>query len=185
MDNGVLVKLSARAWCLPILAHLAGGVPARQAPLIAATGAGRTAFGQSLQHLMDLHLLERNPGHGHPLRPEFRLTALGAPYAQMAARIMDVPQVPETGLLKRAWTLPVLTRLSRPRPFGGIRTGLPGVTDRALSISLKKMEDAAWIARDVDVAARPPRPIYRAINQGALIGQVVWPAMSGDAGGAA
>ena len=85
MDINLLVKLSSRAWSLPILAQIARGVACRQAPLIAATGAGRTAFGASLTHLIDLKLLERNPGHGHPLRPEFRLTPAGQAAAAMGA----------------------------------------------------------------------------------------------------
>ena len=69
MDMEFLVKLTARAWSLSILARLDAGVPGRQAPLLAATGAGRTAFAQSLAHLHALGLLERNPGHGHlPLK---------------------------------------------------------------------------------------------------------------------
>ena len=58
MDIEFLVKLTARAWSLSILARLDAGVPGRQAPLLAATGAGRTAIAQSLAHLHALGLLE-------------------------------------------------------------------------------------------------------------------------------
>ncbi len=111
MDISLLVKITSRAWCLSILDALhQGGTPARQAPLLAATGASRTAFAQSLAHLVDLGVLERNPGHGHPLRPEYRLTATGKEAAVMAARIMDA-KVNDAGLalLRRSWTVPVLT----------------------------------------------------------------------------
>ena len=76
MDISSLVNLTSRAWALPILASLNDGIPGRQAPLLTATGASRTAFAQSIDHLISIGLLERNPGYGHPLR-RFRLTVLG------------------------------------------------------------------------------------------------------------
>ena len=71
------VNITSKAWAMPILLNLYDGVPGRQATLLAATGASRAAFAQSMEHLIKIGLLERNPGHGHPLRPEFRLTQLG------------------------------------------------------------------------------------------------------------
>lgn len=172
MDIDLLVKVTSRAWSLPILARIAGGTPCRQAPLIAATGAGRTAFSASLSHLLDLGLLERNPGHGHPLRPEFRLTAKGEMMAGHAARILSVAgDRPEAPLLRRAWTVPILAVTGRPRQFSEIRATLPPITDRALSQSLRQLEDREMVRRDVDATTRPPRPSYRAIALGAEIAQ--------------
>ena len=37
-----------------------------------------------MDHLIELGLLERNPGYGHPLRPAFRLTELGRTVATLA-----------------------------------------------------------------------------------------------------
>lgn len=174
MDISLLVKVAARAWSLPILAHIAEGVPCRPAPLVAATGAGRTAFSASLAHLIELGLLERNPGHGHPLRPEFRLTALGEEMAGIASRIVSLAgDGPEAPLLRRAWTVPVLAVTARPRVFTDIRTQIAPITDRALSQSLQQLEDREMVRRDVDLAARPPRPSYVAVNLGAEIAEAV------------
>ena len=174
MDIDLLVKLTSRAWALPILAQIAQGTPCRQAPLIAATGAGRTAFGASLSHLIDLNLLERNPGHGHPLRPEFRLTPTGKEMAGLAARLDAVVGArPEVALLRRAWSLPVLSVTGAPRHFSDIRSALPRITDRALSQSLRQLEGHRMVRRDVDTTARPPRPSYRAVDLGAKIAGVV------------
>ncbi len=170
MDIEALVNLTARAWSLDILAHLNRGVPGRQAPLIAATGAGRTAFGDSLAHLMALGLLERNPGHGHPLRPEFRLTSEGVRLAAMADQVLATAE--ESGsmaLLRKRWTLPVLSVTRKPRRFSEVRQALRPVTDRALSQSLVRLEDVAWIRRDVDLSSRPMRPRYATIGTGAAI----------------
>jgi len=147
MDISAFVNMTSRAWTIPILAHLHAGVAGRQAPLLAATGASRTAFAQSMDHLIEIGLLERNPGHGHPLRPEFRLTALGIT------------------------AVPVLTALHTPRRFNDIKRDLPSITDRALSQSLKTMEVKSWVSRHVDETSRPPKPVYAAVNTGGLISQ--------------
>lgn len=175
MDINFFVNMTSKAWAVPILASLHDGVAGRQAPLLAATGAGRTAFAQSMEHLIAMGLLERNPGHGHPLRPEFRLTPAGAAAAAMAARIQQVPLPEERDLLRRSWTLPVLTSLHRPRHFNDIKRGLRRISDRALSQALKSMEDRQWVCRRVDEAARPPRTIYSAVNAGAQISQLTAP----------
>ncbi|MGB0505919.1 MAG: winged helix-turn-helix transcriptional regulator [Pikeienuella sp.] len=166
------VNLTSRAWAIPVLSSLHAGVAGRQAPLLAATGASRTAFAQSMEHLIKLRLLERNPGYGHPLRPEFRLTPSGITAAAIASKIQRVSADKDQGLLRRSWTLPVLTSLHRPSHFNDIKRNLRTITDRALSQSLKTMEDRNWVCRDVDEAARPPRSIYSAMNTGEMISKI-------------
>lgn len=172
MNINLLVNISARAWALPILASLGSGVAGRQAPLLTATGASRTAFTQSMDHLIELGLVERNPGYGHPLRPEFRLTELGASAADIANKIHDLSKAEDRPLLRRSWTVPVLTSLHAPSHFNDIKRSLPSITDRALSQSLKTMEAKKWVLRSVDGAARPPRSIYHAVNAGEQISQI-------------
>ncbi|WP_298922201.1 winged helix-turn-helix transcriptional regulator [uncultured Roseobacter sp.] len=172
MDIELFVNTTSRAWAVPILAKLHAGIAGRQAPLLAATGATRTAFAQSMDHLISIGLLERNPGYGHPLRPEFRLTELGASAAAIANKIQRVTADEEQDLLRRSWTLPVLTAIHEPSHFNDIKRNLRTITDRALSQSLKTMESRRWVQRNVDEAARPPRSIYRAVNTGGLISSV-------------
>ncbi|NIZ14178.1 winged helix-turn-helix transcriptional regulator [Phaeobacter sp. HF9A] len=178
MDIKALVNITSRAWALPILSSLHSGIAGRQAPLLAATGASRTAFAQSMDHLIEIGLIERNPGHGHPLRPEFRLTPLGAAAAATASKIGDIVAEEDWPLLRRSWTVPVLTTLHRPSHFNDIKRNLPMITDRALSQSLKSMEARNWVDRRVDGAARPPRSIYCAVNTGGLISQITAPGIT-------
>lgn len=175
MDIWMLVNVTSRAWSMPILSSLHSGIAGRQAPLLAATGASRTAFAQSLGHLIELGLLERNPGYGHPLRPEFRLTKMGATVAAIADKIQDASTEEDWSLLRRSWTLPVLTSLHRPSHFTDIKRHVPKITDRALSQSLKSMEARDWVYRSVDEASRPPRSIYSAVNTGGVISQIIAP----------
>jgi DNA-binding HxlR family transcriptional regulator len=177
MDIGTLVNITSRAWALPILACLSDGVPARQARLLMTTGASRTAFAQSIDHLISTGLLERNPGHGHPLRPEFRLTPPGKVAAELASRIQRLSGDENQDLLRRSWTVPVLATLGRPSQFTEIKRRLVTISDRALSQSLQSMEERLWVRRSVDEAARPPKPIYSTIYIGAMISKVASPAI--------
>ncbi len=170
----MLVKLTSRAWSLNILALLDAGVPGRQAPLLAETQASRTSFAASLEHLVDLGLLERNPGHGHPLRPEFRLTPDGVVLAKTASRVVKaVPDDNEFALLRKSWTVPILALTDEPQRFSAIKSNLTTITDRALSTSLHRLEDRAWLKRDIDVSQRVPFPTYRAVSKGFAINQAV------------
>ena len=133
MDILSLVNITSRAWAIPILSNLHAGIAGRQAPLLAATGASRTAFAQSMDHLIAMGLLERNPGYGHPLRPEFRLTQQGIAAAAIANKIQTVSAQQDQDLLRRIWTLPILTAVHTPSHFNDIKRNLHRVTDRALS----------------------------------------------------
>lgn len=174
MDINLLVKVTSRAWSLNILALMHAGVPGRQAPLLSASGASRTAFTKSLVNLIDLGLLERNPGHGHPLRPEYRLTLKGAELAIVASKIAEaVPKNTEFALLRRAWTVPVLVVSRRPRHFTEIKNDLMPITDRALSQSLQQLQAQHWLQRKIDTTMHPPRPLYQAANAGVGISQAI------------
>lgn len=168
MDIGILVNMSSRAWMLPILAQMHLGVAGRQAALIGATGAGRSAFATSIAGLIQIGLVERNPGHGHPLRPEFRLTPQGCEAAALAAQVQQAA-ADDAALLRRAWTLPVLSALHGASGFNQVKRSVPRITDRALSMSLKTLEDRDWIARSVLPHSRPPRPVYRPVGVGAEV----------------
>lgn len=174
MDIRTLVNLSSRAWSVDILAELATGTPGRQAALLSATGAGRTAFAASLTNLLELGMIERNPGHGHPLRPEFRLTPKGKKAAAIASKVKGLVGDPsESALIRRTWTVPILAVTSRPRYFGEIRHDLRDVSDRSLSVSLRQLEARSWIQRKVDVSGRPPRPTYEAADLGADLSNAI------------
>lgn len=175
MDIKQLVNITSRAWAVPILAAMYNGVPGRQAPLLTATGAGRTAFAQSMSHLIEIGLVERNPGHGHPLRPEFRLTPPGKIGAEISHNIWTLAGEENQNLLRKSWTLPTLAILHTPHHFNDIQRALDPITDRALSQTLKSLEECEWVHRNVDNEARPPRPIYSAANTGAEISAIMAP----------
>ena len=125
---------------------------------------------QSLKHVETLGLIERNPGHGHPFRPEFVLTAKGSAAAVLASRISKLRLAPaETVLIGRAWTLPILRVIGKGAYYRELSVRLEPITDRALSQSLKSMETCNWLTRQVNSHVRPPRVHYAPVAGGALI----------------
>lgn len=174
MDIKTIVKVTSKAWALDILATLHQGTPARRAALVHATGAGRTALSASLHHLLELELLETNPGHGHPLRPEFRLTAQGKKVASMAHKVKLAALEPSAQkLLRKVWTLPILAVSKDPRYFVQIKSALPSITDRALSQSLKQLQAQRLVVRKVQTQTYPPRTQYHAVHSGEKISSAV------------
>lgn len=173
MNINLLVKIAAKAWSLPILVAFENGTPGRQAPLLAATGAGRSSFLMSLEHLIELRLIERNPGYGHPLRPEFRLTEEGKAASVLASQIYALDVQADPVLLRRSWTLPVLATMQTPKSFGSIKANLERITDRALSQSLKSLEAIGWVVREVEANEWPPRPLYDAVGVGGALRDVL------------
>ncbi|WP_306346601.1 winged helix-turn-helix transcriptional regulator [Ruegeria denitrificans] len=142
--------------------------------MLAATSAGRTAFSASLDHLIQLKLIERNPGHGHPLRPEFRLTPAGVDAAAIAKAIVAaVPDDSKFKLLRKTWTVPILALTGTPHRFSMLKSNLMTITDRALSSSLHELEDVDWIKREIETSVRMPFPIYRAVSTGLTVNQAV------------
>lgn len=175
MDINTIVKLAAKSWSIKILALLHSGVPGRQAPLLAASGAGRTAFGQSLQYLIEIGMVERNPGHGHPLRPEFRLTKQGITAAKLAADVLECLSGNDDSfaLIRKTWTLPILAAVGEQRRFSEIKAALPAITDRALSQSLLQMEVKGWLVRKIVIEGRHPYPTYQAFGIGLQMSKTV------------
>ena len=173
MDINLIVNVCSKAWALPILAAMGDGVPGRQAALLNATGAGRSSFASSVTHLIDLGLVRRRGGHGHPLRPEFELTEAGTALAGFAGDVMrQVESANDQALLRKTWSLPVIAVLSQEDAFAEVRRTLFPITDRALSQSLQMLERSKWIAREVDTNARPPKPAYLTMGVGLNLAEV-------------
>jgi len=93
---------------------------------------------------------------------------------QLASNIVGfVSPDQEIAILRRTWTLPILTVAHTPKRFTEIRSELFSITDRALSKSLDQLQELKWVHREIDIEARPPRPSYQAVNTGLKICQTV------------
>lgn len=133
----------------------------RFATLTGRLGVTGESLRRTLAYLQDEGLVQRNPGYGHPLRPEYVLTAEGRRVAPRAARLLRALAGHEEVGLKK-WSLPVLAELAKPRRFSELSAALPA-TSRALALALKDLENAGLVRRTV-TDDRPPQVSYQATD---------------------
>jgi DNA-binding HxlR family transcriptional regulator len=155
-----ITALSRHRWALPILAYLHATAGSRFVPLAHELGLSRDALRQTLSALIEVGLVMRNPGYGHPLRPEYVLTPRGrriAPICAAVLRALRQAGAEEVGLKK--WSLPILAALTTERRYGEVRRTV-GATPRALTLALKELVSSGLVERRVHDGF-PPSTSYR------------------------
>ncbi|RMH25373.1 MAG: hypothetical protein D6693_08930 [Planctomycetota bacterium] len=162
-----LVRLCHHRWGPAVVAALWETRGAKFVTLSRRLGVSPESLSRTLSGLDQLGLVMRNPGYGHPMRPEYLLAPDGET-AGPAVRDL-VQRVGRLGLedaLGRKWSVPVLAAagLGAAR-FGDYRGLLPGVTARALSQALRTLESADLVERCV-VDDSPPRSEHRLVRRG-------------------
>ena len=165
MSTEQLVELFHHRWAAPALALLDERGGARFVELQRKLGVTRESLRRALDGLVELGYVRRNEGYGHPLRPEYLITDEGRVASALAGRV-TASSARET--LLRKWSVPVLATLGEPRRFSEIRATLPGVTPRALALSLRDLEEAGLVRRDVR-PTRPPSTVYRATSRARVV----------------
>lgn len=167
-----LATLVHLRWAVPVLAELHRGYGGRFVNLTHNLGVGRESLSRTLTFLTEAGLIRRNPGHGHPLRPEYLLTETGARLAEPAAALTDLlHELDATDVGLKKWSLPILALLADgERRFSELRSALPGTSNRALTLALKDLESAELITRTV-TTGYPPTTSYGATPPGLRLAQ--------------
>jgi len=169
-----VVSLCHRRWAVPLLAELGRDGGAKLVTLQSRLGVGREALRQTLPSLIDQGWLARNPGYGHPMRPEYVLTARGAAVAPACRRLWDA--LKRAGLERAAlykWTLPVLLALHEGDDrFHALKARLPAITPRALAAALRKLQEVGLAERSV-TEGYPPQTCYRLTPRGRRLAPLV------------
>ncbi len=160
-DPPPLARLFERRWTLPILADMEGSSGCKFVTLAAHLNGSRAALKASLGLLETLDLVIPNPGHGHPMRPEYVLTAQGALLTQPAKaliRTLERGKALELGL--RRWSMPMVQVIhAGQNRFSTIAEALGPATDRSVSLTLIDLQNNTWIKRK-QLDSRPPRSTY-------------------------
>lgn len=146
-----LVALFHNRWSVPILAELHRQRGSRFVTLARTLGMSRESLRRTLAALIESGLVGRNPGYGHPLRPEYVLTTRGDRIASRSRPLVVLLRdrgLEEVGLKK--WSMPVVFALSAdPLRFSELRERLEGISPRALTLALKELEAAGVVERRV------------------------------------
>ncbi len=119
--------------------------------------------------LSELGWMMRNPGHGHPLRPEYLLTPEGARIAASASMIAATQT--QLGLAPGSLTrrgMPLVRTIgSSQARFNEFTRALAAETPRALSQGLQTLSMNDLVAREV--VESPPATRYRLTPAGFLL----------------
>ena len=152
-----LAEFFHNKWSLGIVAELYRDRGTKFVTLCRRLGAPAGSMKLNLEVLISSGIVMRNPGYGHPMRPEYILTLRGMTIGESAQKLFDI--LPERALGEIKWCLPCVSVLEGNSRFGEVRSALPGITDRALSKVLKVLEESGAAAREVE-PSYPPRVFY-------------------------
>lgn len=167
LDAPTLLKLTSNRWAVPVMALLSQQGGSRFAVIAHRFGLSHHSLTRCLRHLRDCGWVMPNPGHGHPLRPEYLLTDAGRFVGGACERILEMRE--KLGLspadLPR-WGLPVVAGLDEDwTRFGMLQSRLSPVTPRALSQTLQTMIGRDLVRRRLEDRF-PPVPLYGLTGRG-------------------
>lgn len=162
-----LAALGRNRWSVPVMAMLSRGGGARFAAIARELGLSSNSLSRCLLHLRAEGWVIPNPGHGHPLRPEYLLSDAGMPVGGLCERVMSRRE--RLGLsaadLPR-WGLPLVVGLAPEwSRFGELQMRLAPVTPRALSQTLQAMIGHDLVTRRLEDRF-PPLPLYGLSGRG-------------------
>ncbi len=105
-----------------------------------ALGINADSLSRSLEELMAAGWVARNSGYGHPLRPEYVLTAAGRELADHCSTFQGlVGELDVVSVVYRKWSVPTLIAIEQGATrFNELRDEL-AITPRALSQSLDNL----------------------------------------------
>jgi DNA-binding HxlR family transcriptional regulator len=125
--------------------------------LMRALGASQKATRETLDALLAAGMVMRNPGYGHPLRPEYVLTEAGVRVGEACSALDGLArEIGFRSLFRSKWSLRAVKALSSgPLRFGELRAALAPVTDRALILCLKGLLESQVVERAVESSFPP------------------------------
>jgi len=169
-----LTVLFHNRWAVPILAEIYRSSGAKFVTLVKRLGLSRDSLRHTLNALIREGWVMKNPGYGHPMRPEYLLTSSGEELAPWCRRLL--PLLAALGIKEvasRKWSMPVALALREGHPrFSELKASLPGLTSRALALTLKHLQIAGLVERQVS-EDYPPSTRYRLTRRGRRLAVVL------------
>jgi DNA-binding HxlR family transcriptional regulator len=169
-----IISLSHYRWAIPILAEMDRTEGSKFVTLAHHLSISRDSLQRTLAALIELGWVMKNPGYGHPLRPEYILTETGkrlGPTCQELFQLMTEAKLERVALQK--WSLPILEVIFQgAERFSEIKSHLHSATGRAVTLALKELCQAGLVERAV-VNDFPPTTIYKLQDSGNRLGKLV------------
>ncbi len=175
MTSGKWIKIATRfRYSFPVLAELHRDQGSKYITLVRRLESSDRAIRQALDYLMSLELVDRNPGYGHPSRPEYILTNEGQELAPICLEVWnELGRWQQLEVAMERWPLPVLDTLNHGETrYTSILKSEPDLSPRALTIALDRLIDAGLVQRTV-VDGRPPVTQYQLTNWGRQLGEIL------------
>ena len=149
-------------WNVPILSEISNLDGARFVTILNRIGISRSVLSSTLDKLVESGLVKRNPGYGHPLRPEYLLPPEGKKIAPLCTDLMKlVKEHKAWRLVQSRWALRIMFLLAEPGlRFSEMRSRLAPITPRALSEELKLLNSEGYVERKI-IDDYPPSALYR------------------------
>jgi len=158
--QGLLNPFHSR-WAIPIISILYDQKGAKFITLLKELKISRSVLASTLRKLIDQKLVMRNPGYGHPLRPEYLLTDQGLRFGPFCKDMMTfVTEMKRYRLIQSKWALQIIHLCSGGDiRFSELKSALTPITSRALSEELKSLNSEGYIERRI-IEGYPPVTAY-------------------------
>lgn len=165
-----IIRLFHRSYAVPAISCLYDDEGAKFVTLVNRLGASRDTVSRTLAFLMEQGIVVKNPGYGHPMRPEYILTGPGERLGAVCAATTNV--IDDLGIRRvafRKWSMPAVLAIGQgAERFSSLLARLDGVTPRALTGALRDLDQIDVITREV-TEGWPPHPRYTLAPAGELL----------------
>ncbi len=165
-----LASLVHHRWNILVIAELYCLSGAKFITLVNRLDASRGPLSAALEHLVELGFVVKNTEHGHPMRPEYLLTAQGLAIGEECLTLVRIlKRRNELDLAFRKWTLPLVVAIGdRTLRFNELRSSLDDATPRAITMGLKSLLHHGWASRRL-IDDFPPTAGYKLQRKGQRI----------------
>ncbi|NKB98902.1 MAG: hypothetical protein GKR90_10475 [Pseudomonadales bacterium] len=161
-------------WAIRIVAAIAEQQGSRFTVLKHQLGVSADSLSTSLSRLIEQGWIEKNPGYGHPLRPEYILSTAGHSISADCVTFVHTTQQWHAVVYRRWSTSALVAIQNGASRFGEIQNQIQAVTPRALALGLRNLAGVNLIEREAEDRL-PQRAEYMLTRTGRTVARVARP----------